>query len=193
MSGNEQLRKSLKRLVRKELVHAALTGTVKAVDESQYTCDVEPSDGGALLYDVRLKVSRSGQDFGAFSIPKVGSKVLVVVLDGNTNNMAVAQVEDIKEHVVRVNGGAELRVKPSGTVTINGDAHGGLVKVNSLKSDLALVNTFLNTLRTAIQSAPVVANDGGASFKAALSAAIAALQLPTYNAIENTKVKHGGV
>lgn len=193
MSTGEHIRKSLKRMMRSELVDAAIAGTVKAVDASAFTCDVEPVDGGPVLYDVRLKVSRGGQEVGVFSIPQVGSKVVVLVLAGNVNNCAVVSAEDVKEHVVRVNGGAEIRVKPNGTITLNGDQFGGLVKVQELRSELAKVNAFLATLRSAINAAPVVSGDGGAAFKGALSAAIGGLQLPSYNGIENTKVKHAGV
>lgn len=191
--SSEQLRKSLKRLMRSELVHAAISGTVRSVDEAMLTCDVDPADGGPTLYDVRLKVSRGAQEVGCFSIPKVGSKVLVLVLDGNLNNSAVVQVEDIKEHLVRVNGGAELRIKPNGVVIVNGEQFGGLVKVQELRSELSKVNAFLATLRQAISAAPITPGDGGAAFKIAVNAAIASQQLPTYTDIENTKVKHGGV
>lgn len=190
---SEAVSKALRKMARNAVPSTVLTGTVKAVDMQKHTCDVTPDDGGPTLYDVRLKVRQSADDKGAFSVPKVGSPVTVAIIGGNVNNLVVLAVEDIKEHIIRCDGDAEVRVKPNGMVTLNGEQYGGLVKVQELRSELAKVNLFLTTLRTAIQSAPVVANDGGASFKAAVAAAIASLQLPNYNGIESNKTKHGGV
>ncbi|HRF82634.1 MAG TPA: hypothetical protein PL070_21415, partial [Flavobacteriales bacterium] len=105
----------------------------------------------------------------------------------------VVAVEDIKEWVLIANGGAELRVKQGGNIAINGEQYGGLIKVQELRTELTKVNTFLTTLRSAIQSAPVAPGDGGAAFKSALISALSALQVPTYTNIESSKTKHGGV
>lgn len=187
---SEEVRKALKRMVRKQLAPEVITGKVVAVFGTD-TCDVEPSDGGAVLYDVRLRVSQNSADSGAFSVPKKGSQVVCVQLAMNANNWAVIAVEDIEEHIVKVNGNAELRVKPNGNITINGDQYGGLVKVQELRTELDKVTSFLNTLRNAINSAG--AGPDAAPFKAALSAALGPLPLPSYTNIESDKTKHGSL
>lgn len=189
--SSEKLRKALTGLADKRMKVAAMSGTVQAVDG--YLCDVRPSDGGAVFHDVRLKVAATDDDGGTYAIPNVGSKVLMAMLDNNQNSMVVVQVEDVKEYVVKVRGGAELRVLPNGAVSINGEAYGGLVKVQELRTELGKVNTYLEALRTAIQTCIISPGDGGAALKTAMAGAISGTQLPTYTNIESTKTKHGGL
>jgi phage gp45-like len=188
---SERVQRAFNKLMDRRTVPSAMTGKVVAVNGT--LCDVEPNDGGAVYFDVRLRVSVNDDEAGAYAVPMVGSQVVMLQLGASANSMCVVAVEDIKEWIVKANGGAELRLKPGGAISINGDQYGGLVKVQELRTDLTKVNTFLTTLREAIQSAPVAPGDGGAAFKAALMSAIAALQVPTYTNIESTKTKHGGV
>lgn len=57
----------------------SLVGIVKAVDEGKRTCDVEPSNGGAMLFDVRLQAKESGTE-GVVFVPKKDSEVIVTFM-----------------------------------------------------------------------------------------------------------------
>lgn len=54
----------------------SVVGKVTAVDESARTCDVEPLNGDAMLYDIRLQAEQSTTD-GVVLIPEKGSWVIV--------------------------------------------------------------------------------------------------------------------
>lgn len=186
MSG---ARKALKQFITGVQRPTMLTG--KVVRTADETCDVEPSDGGPVLYNVRIKPAINNTAFGILPYPKVGSTCIVAELDGNANKYVLLQAEELERVLVKTDKCA-IEMKADGTITLNGDGLGGLVKVNELKQELIKVNNFLGALRQALSSAPTSPGDGGSTFKGAVTAAIASLQLPTYQAIENTKVKHGG-
>lgn len=183
-----QVGRALKQFVKDSLRWPVITGTVRAVNGDM--CDVDPADGGPTLYDVRLKPAATDGQMGMIAYPMKGSNVVLLRLNGDDNAYAVAQVERIERMHVELAGGATLDLLPNGMLHINGDAHKGLVKVQELRQDLAKVNTFLETLRNALNTAP-----GGGDvvpFKIALNAALAPLQLPTYATIESQTTKHGG-
>ena len=54
----------------------SVVGKVTAVDESARTCDVEPLNGDAALFDIRLQAEQSASE-GVVLIPAVGSWVIV--------------------------------------------------------------------------------------------------------------------
>lgn len=58
----------------------AVTAKVLKVDNSKRNCDVEPHNGDAIIYGVRLQAI-SGNDKGLIVIPVVGSDVVVVFLN----------------------------------------------------------------------------------------------------------------
>jgi hypothetical protein len=189
--STERVNSALRKLVKRQQTVPVISGTVTAVNGM--LCDVQPSDGGAVIFDVRMKVASNEGDAGCYAVPMVGSRVLLVMLEGNVNAWALLQVETIDRWVLKLDTGAELVASQGGEVAINGDQYGGLVKVNELRTELQKVNTFLTALRTAISSAIPVPNDGGAALKIAITNAIAGQQLPTYSGIESTRTKHGGL
>lgn len=190
MSG-ERANKALRQLMDRRIPVVVFNGVVKSV--SGFTCDVEPIDGGPVYYSVRLRVSQNDSDTGVYQIPNQGSDCVVARLGANENNLYLISAEDVKEYVIKVAGGAEIRVGQNGITSINGEQYGGLVVAQELRTELAKVNTYLTTLRSAIQAAPVSPGDGGAAFKASLASALSSMQIPTYTNIESTKTKHGSL
>lgn len=178
-------------MIDRRQVAQLITGRVVAV--SGYTCDVDPDDGGPTLYDVRLKVALNDAQTGVYSIPRIGSGVMVGLIDANLNKAVVLDVETIERHIILIDGDGKMELLPGGQVHLNGDQYGGLVKADELRNELQKVTTFLTTLRQAIAAAPVSPGDGGSAFKSSLTGAISALQLPTYAQIESTSTKHGGL
>lgn len=184
-------KEALKRLIKGEQRWPLITGKVSALDGDEL-CDVEPSDGGPTIYSVRIKPAVDNKAFGVIAYPKVGSPCVIGELDGDPNKYVLLQCEQIDHLLVKMEGGAVLELRAGGVVAINGDGYGGLVKVQELRQELNKVNAFLNGLRQALSTSATLPEDGGATYKAQIAAAISGLQLPTYNTIESQKTKHGG-
>jgi hypothetical protein len=65
--------------------HPVKTGTVKAVNLKNLTCDVDPDDEGAEIPGVLLRaVEVNGAATGFTVIPAKGAKVVVLMLDEDT-------------------------------------------------------------------------------------------------------------
>ena len=80
---------------KKEQVYS-IVGTVTAVDKSARTCEVEPVNGDATLFDVRLQADEDGAD-GVVIFPKIGSNVIVTFFDHSTGyTAAMSSVESIE-------------------------------------------------------------------------------------------------
>ncbi|MEO8589494.1 MAG: hypothetical protein ABI432_09010 [Flavobacteriales bacterium] len=186
----ERANRALRDLMNRQAKVPVISGTVKAV--SGYTCDVEPSDGGALHYDVRLKVALTNADIGMYAIPKVGSRVLMAMLDNQPHNLVVIQVETATKYVVRLDGGAEVEMKGDGTLSLNGTQHGGLVKVQALRSDLNALNSLLTAMNQAfVQWAPTDGAEIG--LKAKMLQVFTTNPLPNYQQIESEHTRHGSI
>lgn len=68
----------------------SVIGTVTEVDEAQRTCVLEPINGDALVYDVRLQAA-IGEANGPVMIPKVGAYGIAVFLGDNNAFLALFQ------------------------------------------------------------------------------------------------------
>lgn len=71
----------------------SLVGTVESIDEGKRTCDVQPSNGDALIYGVRLQAEMDRSD-GIVAIPKKGSYVIVTFLNKLTGYVALTSEID---------------------------------------------------------------------------------------------------
>jgi hypothetical protein len=170
-------------LVKETLPVHTLPGTVTAVDG--YLCSVLPDDGPEL-HEVRLCASLDEDAPTLVSIPATGSRVLVSII-GNDRTVAwVARCDKAEAYDIKL-GGHTARIDVDGIV-LNGGSLGGLININELKAELAKINAHLTTLKTAFKTlAP------GPLSGAALTAAaepFGLLQLPGYENIEDTKIKH---
>lgn len=89
--------------------------------------------------------------------------------------------DDSKSYSIKTPDGLALNLK-DGVASID---KGGIVqksvKGESLQAQLNIDKAKLDALISAIQSAPVVPGDGGASFKASIIAAMAAIQSANYS------------
>lgn len=84
-------RKKLERILPKQ----SIIGKVKAVNSSNFTCDVSPVDEGAAYNDVRLQAIIDTEDTGILFVPKVGSYVMVSIVENDENNAYVAQYTEV--------------------------------------------------------------------------------------------------
>lgn len=189
------IKEALKGLIKSQINESILIGKVKKVNGQ--TCDVLPLGGEAELLDVRLMATIDDNDDGLLITPKVGSFVAVAIFSHEAGEAVVvmfSEIESIQEKGIKGSFKRDLKqgkyeLNAEETVFNNG-TNGGLVNVQPLVQDLTTIKVFLQTLQIAIQSAPVVPTDGGASFKAALMTAVSGLQLPAISGYEDEKIKH---
>ena len=196
------LRELILLLIRQEKTLAAVVGQVQSVDGQ--TCTVLPLGAEAPIQDVRLMATIDENEEGILVIPRVGSYVCLVCISANAGEYFVGMFSEIDAIMVKGKNTSfnidlttdevalntqKIAVQAEQTTFNNGN-NGGLVRVAPLVEDMQKIHTFLKTLVTAIQTAPVVAGDGGASLKTALASSLSTLPLPLANQYENPKISH---
>jgi hypothetical protein len=119
----------------------SLVGTVIEVNESDRTCEVEPINGTAILYDVKLQANET-RDKGFVIFPTKGSEVIVTLLNDKTGFVSVFSDFDKAEIVT---GGQRLFFDAKGLKLSkqNADLREQLDKMFDLQSDiLQLLTSF---------------------------------------------------
>lgn len=160
--------------------------TVTAVDAAARTVDCEPLDESAPLLGVNLQANQ-GLTSGMVLIPKVGSYVIVALMNDGVNGCVIATEE--VERMELVIGEARVEVTEDGIV-LNGGGLGGLVKVEALTARLNGIEESINELKAALSGWVPVSQDGGAALKGAISSwASETLVLTERGDYENEKVK----
>jgi hypothetical protein len=175
------IQEAIQTLIRREIarveVYAVLCRVV-SVDSNDRTCEVEPLNGNASLYDVRFQ-AEIGMTEGIYVEPAVDSTVLVAFI--NNTQAAVIQYSEVDN----------IYIDTSGDTIFNGGNNGGMVKVADLVTKLNNIENDLNTVKAAFSGWTPVPNDGGASLKTATAVwAANTLTLTTQNDLKNDKVKH---
>jgi len=191
MSKENEIRKALLRLFQGEAPVQVFAGKVKAVSQTDFTCDVDPADGGATFFNVRLKASVDNDTNGIVAIPEVGSDVLCGVIANNHNAIFVLMYTKIETYKITSASGGFLELDKNGQIKLNGDSLGGLVKVNVLKTELAKTNAVVNAIKNVLMQWVVAPGDGGAALKAFAIANLTPQATGDFSQIENVKVKQG--
>lgn len=163
---------------------AVLKATVLEVNGDY--CTVEPIDGSPKIFRVQFRSIIKDNEIGLLIIPKVGSSVLVGIINSNDNDAFVVTYSEVESYQLTIED-ISLKVDKSG-VYLNGDAQ-KLVRGDELKKELEVEKARLTSLINAITNAPIVPSDGGASFKTSIITAIAPVQKPNYGNILSDKVK----
>ncbi len=192
MDYRAEIREALQQFVRDMLLDAAVLATVESVDKETGTL-VALGDRHDVdrYYDVRLLATLDHPTKGLRAYPKVGSRVVLSVLEGLEEMTFVSQMSDIEEWVLRLDNGVSLRLTPAGQVQLNGDGFGGLVKVEELQAQLNKTNAVVEALQTTLTSWVPTPGDGGANLKLAVTAALAGKVVGNFSSLENPNVKHG--
>lgn len=172
----------------------ALPCKVLSVNKAQATCDLEPVNGDAIIYDARLRAATdAGQFAGVVCFPKIGSTVLALLPD--TAAAFVCAVTEIESVLIDVEGLFKARLNADGTllvdapkITFNNGALGATVVLPLLQAEINKIAAWQQAFVAAIQAAVPVPADGGAAIKAALVAAMAGLPLPDGSALGNEKI-----
>jgi hypothetical protein len=169
----------------------SLVARVTAVDESERTCDVQPLNGDAALFRVRLQSELSGA-LGIVAFPKEGSTVVVTFI--NKESAYVALCSEVTRIVITI-GGLEIEAEDNRlTVTANqvdlaGAGGEPVPKGTTLNGNLNNLVTQIVTALTALStyaSAQAAASTGTLAPLApgytALGAAITPI-IPAVNAV----------
>ena len=127
-------------------------------------------------------------------------KLTVLCAGGNLDAVRVFPVEDSEfapnlkagDTAIYTSGGSLVVCRKDGTVELNGTQNGGVIVASELKNQLAKLTARVDAVYDALQNSTVTAMDGGAAYKAAIAATLAAVvQKEDFSKIESDKVKHG--
>lgn len=178
MDKPAQIREALKRMAGEVGPQFSMLAQVKSVSEDDFTCDLYDDESGLDFFDVRLRPVIDGKE-SLTIIPKVDSWVLAIRLEDSDDWMIIAVGEAEKFHL------------KCDQIVINGGSKGGLVNWPDAKEQHDLVKQFITAVKE-VCGTPITEPGNGApsAFQAALNSAVSSIQTPTFNNLEDTKVKH---
>jgi hypothetical protein len=166
---------------------------VKAVDETDFTCDVITT-GSAAQLEIDSVFLNAEQNDGFTKIPLVGSSVIVAI--SKKNLPYVILYSEITKVIVVISDGAPSPTyttitMQAGSITMNDGSFGGLTKTQELQTQIGKLNTQLQAVITALSAWTPSPNDGGAALKAYFATQIAGKAAGDFTHIENTLITHG--
>lgn len=210
------LASAIKHIARQGLEIYLRVCTVDAVDEDTRTVDCTPIDEGAPILGVNLQADQS-QSVGVVAFPAVGSDVLVgfinpavaVVLLSTEITKTVLTVGDTEltvesDNVTLVNSklsitakGDNIKIDADGTtlemkkgVSVWNGGSETTANATNLQQELNKLSKRVDTIIQAISSSPVAPMDGGATYKAAMAAAVTVPPKEDFSKIIDDKIKH---
>jgi hypothetical protein len=156
----------LLKLVKGAIPVSSVIATVISVDKHKCTIDANPLSGASLCLDVRLAARESNPE-GIVLFPKVGSTVIISMIDNNRSNMFVSMYSEIED------------------VQFHDGINGGLVKVKELVGRL-------NRLESRITSHQhLYLSPAGSAIPTTADPASNATMPPTsVSELENIRIKH---
>jgi hypothetical protein len=129
----------------------SVVGKVISLNENERSCDVEPLNGDADLFGVRLQADLSAST-GAVVIPKIDSHVIVTFLNNSTGFVSVCTDVD-KIHV------------ECDSITFNGGSNDGMVLINELVGKINRLedahNAHVNAFNSHIHVTSATTGTGG--------------------------------
>jgi len=141
--GATEIRAALRRLNQQFCDAAILVGEAIAVDEGDATIDVQPADGGAVYYSVRLRAADADSGMGVIAVPAVGAQVICAMDSAHSGIMLYATKVD--KYSIRLSDSIAIEGSNSGWV-INGGNNGGVVLVEKLVDKLNKLERRVNDL-----------------------------------------------
>lgn len=136
------------------------------------TCDVAPLNGDAEIYDVKLKPVIDGIENSIVIFPKVGSFVVVGLVDGTMTDAYVLLTSDFDR------------------IVFDDGVNEGMVKLPVLRAEIEKLNSFLTAIKDTFTNWTTVPSDGGAALKTAMNLALASEQTADLSDAGNDKILH---
>ncbi|SDC52521.1 hypothetical protein [Williamwhitmania taraxaci] len=188
MSIEAVIASAIRKAVSSSIPVLVTEGVVLAVDRSARTCDVE-RDGKTELFAVRLNAFLEAGDEVITIYPKIGSKVLCVMVENDKTDTYILASTDIEEVSGKI-GGIKVEWTIDGFV-FNDGLLGGMVKPMELKTQLDKLTARVDGIISAITSGVPIAQDGGIALQQTIVASLNTLiDKEDFSRIENEKVKH---
>lgn len=175
-------KEAIERMIADKVPVQVITGKVKSVDESKMICDVDVTTGPDMI-EVRMRAVIDGTVKGILVVPKIGSYVLVGLINNKKQSAFVCGYSEVDK--VRV---------LCDQIELAGDQFGGLIKIETLKTELNKNNQLLQAILGVINSPTPIPEPGNGSpsaLQTALKGAVTGKLVGDFSQIENTKVKHG--
>lgn len=190
--------------------------TVDAVDEKARTIDCTPINEGAQLLGVNLQADQT-QEIGVVSLPAVGSDVVVGFI--NSAVAVVVLTTEITKSIITI-GNTEATVEDNsvvlktekGSATLTADNlkididgttlemkkdlsvwNGGsetTANATELQKQLNKCKARIDGIINALKSSAVAPQDGGATYKTNITAALSGLSSEDYSNMIDNKIKH---
>ena len=142
---------------------ATLTGTIKAVDETNATATVDIGNG-LLLEDVRLRATIDGNK-GFYLIPAIDSSAFLLRIESSDEFLAVGF--STVDKVVFKGENTGLTITNDQIIFNNNELESYGIDINSLRDKLNTIEQHINDLKTVLSNWVPVPQDGGYSLKAA--------------------------
>jgi hypothetical protein len=177
----------INRILDRRLKPQSFTAEVLEVDKDNDTCKVQVPEGPEL-FGVRLTAIEDAHDTKAVAYPKVGSIVLVNLIENQESEAYVSKCSDIESILVKT-GNHQLHIAADGSQFDDGEL-GGMVKAKELKTQLDKTNALVQAIADSLTQWVPVPQDGGAALKTLINSMLPGKQVGNYSDIENHKVKH---
>lgn len=187
MEDKRTLREIINEIVKNNDEIYSVVAKVTEVDEDARTVDVEPLNGDAEIFGVRLQPDMEGTT-GIVMIPKVDTNVVVTFLNKSTGYVSL--VTDPSQILIDCDEGEE-------SIVFNGGSNGSFIVIQSLVDRLnaiedahnGLVTTFnshFHTTTATISASPVV----GVITPPTASSTDTIAPTTSVSDIENNVIKH---
>ena len=172
MSGNSTFIEAVERIINRNKPMVITEGAVTKVNKDAKTCDIERDDLPEM-FDVRLCVNLDPGVNVVAIFPKVGSKVLVGIVENNPTDGFVLTTNDIE------------------SIIINDGKNGGLTITPELVKQLDKLAARVDGIIDAIKKGVPGFQDGGAALQ---TTQVALLDLivdkEKFDKVENELIKH---
>jgi hypothetical protein len=188
MNIADELVRAIKLAIKKELQATVTEGTVTAVDKAARTCEVDRDDLPDLM-EVRLNAILEAGDDLVTIYPKVGSKVLCLIINNDQSDAYVIAATDIEEISGQI--GEMTFVWNADGFVFNGGENGELIKINDLVSKINTIEQDINALKQVLTTWVVAPMDGGLALKTAAAAWMAQTIIQTsVDDLKDDKIQH---
>lgn len=187
MANLDDIRQGLKALCAGPI--NTVVATVKSVDEDTLSMVCTPAGGGADYEEVRLKATIGDDESGVYVIPKAGTSVLLGIINDDPDSTYLHLAQSVNK-IILIVGNSKI-VMTNGKIEMNEGSLGGLVKIDTLVSQINAIKTDINALKTALTAWVPASGDGGLALKTAITAYSGQVLQPLLKKeIEDTKITH---
>lgn len=184
MDSDAEIIKKLKALTASPI--QAFPAVVLSVDEDEMTALVQPKDQAEM--SVRLKSAEDASQEYFILVPRVQSVVLITLIQNDEDEGVLLRANEIDKLLVRI-GDRSLEMTSEHTL-FNGGENGGLININSLKTEYEKTKASVDSLLQIFSDWVVTPSDGGAALKVLATAQLTGKETGSFDSITDDKIKH---